>query len=113
LQRLRRRQDFLAAAKARSVAMPGLILQGRDRRDGLPPRIGFTVTKKLGGAVIRNRIRRRLREAARLTLPGLVQEGFDYVVIGRGGTGARKFIDLQEDLRLGLQRLHGAAKVEA
>jgi ribonuclease P protein component len=108
LDRLRRRQDFLAAAKGRSIAMPGLILQVRDREDGASPRIGFTVTRKIGGAVLRNRVRRRLREAARLALPAIAMDGFDYVLIGRGQTADRNFADLQNDLRAAVDRLHRA-----
>jgi ribonuclease P protein component len=106
MERLRRRQDFIAAAKALHAAMPSLVVQARDRDDGLAPRVGFTATKKLGNAVIRNRIRRRLREAARLTLPALARSGFDYVLIGRAGAAKRPFAELQKDLNSALKRLH-------
>jgi ribonuclease P protein component len=112
LERLRRRQDFLAARNGRSIAMPGLILQARDRKDGKPPRTGFTVSKKVGGAVQRNRVRRRLREAARLSMNDLVRDGYDYVLIGRGQTAERNFADLQNDLRMALERLHRASAKE-
>ena len=66
----RRRAEFLrAAAKGRKAPMPGLVLQALPRDDQAPARLGFTVTKKIGNAVIRNRTRRRLKEAARLVLP--------------------------------------------
>jgi ribonuclease P protein component len=71
------------------------------------------VSKKIGGAVQRNRVRRRLREAARLTLPDLAQGGFDYVLIGRGGTAERSFADLRNDLRQALERLHRATPKES
>src|ERR1700752_4560536 len=65
--RLTRRAEFLrAAAKGRKAPMPGLVLQALPREDRGPARLGFTVTKKIGNAVIRNRTRRRLKEAARL-----------------------------------------------
>ena len=64
MERLKRRQDFVAAAKAAYAAMPGMVVQARDRKDANHPRVGFTATKKLGNAVIRNRIKRRLREIA-------------------------------------------------
>ena len=57
----------------------------------VPARLGFTVTKKVGNAVIRNRTRRRLKEAARLLLRERVVVGVDLVVIGRDGTRARPF----------------------
>jgi ribonuclease P protein component len=106
MQRLTRRQDFLAAARAASQAMPGLVVQMRARGDDEAARIGFTCTRKLGNAVTRNRIKRRLREAARLTLPGLARAGHDYVLIGRMTSGQRPFSALQQDLVIALQRLH-------
>lgn len=104
--RLVRREDFLAARQAFSVAVPGLVLQARLRPDEGPARIGFTVTKKLGNAVVRNRIKRRLRESARLTLPALARPGFDYVLIGRHQTAARDFLALNHDLSEALRRAH-------
>ena len=86
--------------------MPGMVVQARDRKDEAEPRVGFTTTKKLGNAVIRNRIRRRLREAARLTLPEVARRGFDYVLIGRAGAADRPFAELQKDLNSALKRLH-------
>jgi ribonuclease P protein component len=83
MQRLKRRKEFLAAARAASRAAPGVVVQMRRRGDEDAARIGFTVTKKLGGAVERNRIRRRIKEAVRLALPGRVLPGRDYVFIGR------------------------------
>ncbi len=106
MQRLKHRRDFLAAAKALSQAMPGLVLQGRARGDDAPPRVGFTCTKKIGNAVLRNRVRRRLREAARLTLGENGHAGFDYVLIGRAGTANRTFEALQKDIISALQRIH-------
>ena len=106
MERLRRRQDFIAAAKALHAAMPDMVVQARDRKDEAKPRVGFTTTKKLGNAVIRNRIRRRLREAARLTLPAIARPGFDYVLIGRAGAADRPFAELRKDLNSALKRLH-------
>jgi ribonuclease P protein component len=105
IDRLLKRQDFLAA-QARSFAAKGVVVQMRDRKDGKPARLGFTVTKKLGGAVTRNRIKRRLREAARLTLPELAEPGHDYVLIGRASGLDRPFSSLQNDIRTALKRLH-------
>lgn len=114
MDRMKRRQEFLAAAKGLSVSMPGLVLQGLDRKDGLPARLGFTCSKKIGNAVARNRAKRRLREAARLAIGLVAQPGHDYVLIGRAATAGRKFEDLQQDLKTAIGRLHdrrqGAAK---
>ena len=106
MDRIRKRPDFLAAARSASKAMPGVVVQLRNRRDEAPARVGFTVTKKLGNAVTRNRIKRRLREAARLTLPDSASPGFDYVLIGRAAGLQREFSGLQNDIRTALKALH-------
>jgi len=103
--RLKRRAEFLAvAASGRKAAASGLVLQALDRGDDAPPRLGFTVTRKVGNAVIRNRTRRRLKEAARLLLREGGPAGFDLVVIGRDRTRARPFSALIEDLRYAMRR---------
>ncbi|MFT3988805.1 ribonuclease P protein component [Aestuariivirga sp.] len=106
MQRLTRRQDFVAAAKASYAAMPGMVVQARDRADELEARVGFTATKKLGNAVVRNRIKRRLREIARLYLTQDARPGYDYVLIGRSPALTRPFADLHKDLISALKRLH-------
>jgi ribonuclease P protein component len=106
IERLKRRTDFLAAARERSHAAAGVVVQVRDRKDDGPPRVGFTVTKKLGSAVTRNRIKRRLREAARLCLPEAARRGYDYVLIGRAAGLKRSFASLQNDIAAALKRLH-------
>ena len=106
MERLKRRQDFLAAAKALYAAMPGLVVQARDRGDDAAARVGFTATKKLGNAVVRNCVKRRLREIARLDLSAAARPGFDYVLIGRAPTVDRPFGLLQSDLASALKRLH-------
>ena len=77
---------------------PGFILQLRDRGDADPARVGFTVSKKVGNAVIRNRTRRRLKEATRLLLDQSGLSGVDLVLIGRDGTRKRNFLTLQDDI---------------
>ncbi len=84
--------------------MPGLVLQALPRNDNAPARLGFTVTKKIGNAVIRNRTRRRLKEAARLVLAEQPVSGVDLVLIGREGTAKRDFAALQDDLRRALAK---------
>jgi ribonuclease P protein component len=79
------------------------------RRDDQPLiRAGFTATKKIGGAVVRNRAKRRLREAARLLLPELGRPGCDYVFIARGGTPTRPWPRLIDDVRSALISLAAA-----
>lgn len=103
--RLKKRAEFLrVASKGRKAPMPGLVLQALPRNDALPARLGFTVTKKVGNAVVRNRTRRRLKEAARLLLREHPVTGVDLVLIGRDGTRARPFPSLREDLVKALKR---------
>ncbi|WP_198371838.1 ribonuclease P protein component [Roseomonas rosulenta] len=102
--RLKKRRDFLrVASRGKRAARPGLVLQAAPG-DPCLLRVGFTVTKKVGNAVVRNRARRRLKEAARLTLPGTGAIGWDLVLIGRDGTGARDFATLIADLRGALRQ---------
>jgi ribonuclease P protein component len=106
LERLKRRADFLAAAKGRSLGRGAVLVQARDRMDGTATiRLGFTATRRIGGAVERNRARRRLREAVRMTAPALAQPGCDYVFVARGGTIARPWPALLDDVKSALIRL--------
>jgi ribonuclease P protein component len=129
-QRLKRRREFLHVARAgRKWAAPGLVLQVLDRHAvkntddcehienlsniGIGDRVnenvirvGFTVTRKIGGAVVRNRARRRLRAAVETVMPTHAAPGKDYVVIGRAKTNARLFSDLVGDLETALRKLN-------
>jgi ribonuclease P protein component len=102
---LRKRSDFLAANAGRRGATPGFILLVRNREDGDPVRrIGFTVSKKVGGAVVRNRMKRRFRALAREVLPVQGHSGSDHVMIGRSGGIERDFGLLREDLAKALEK---------
>jgi ribonuclease P protein component len=103
--RLQKRAEFLRVASAgKKAAVGGVVLQAMSRADALPARLGFTVTKKVGNAVVRNRTRRRLKEAARLLLADRPVVGADLVLIGRDSTRKRNFIALQGDIRRALER---------
>ncbi|WP_428407878.1 ribonuclease P protein component [Hyphococcus sp.] len=103
---IKKRQDFLAmrdADKAQSASF--LMLARKNPENGLAARLGLTVTKKLGGAVIRNRIRRRLRAAAREIFPAHAAPGTDYVLIARKAAYDRNFEALLDDMKRALLRL--------
>ena len=103
--RLKQRSEFLrVAAKGRKAPTHGVVLQALPREDAEPVRLGFTVTKKVGNAVIRNRTRRRLKEAARLLLNERPVVGFDLVLIGRDHTRGRPFRELQDDIRRAMKK---------
>ena len=106
IQRMKKRPQFLAAASSRSEASGAVVIQRRDRADGDPIiNVGFTATKKVGGSVIRNRARRRLKEAARLILPRCALPGSDYVFVARQGTPDRPWARLLDDVERALTRL--------
>jgi ribonuclease P protein component len=113
LPRLKKRRQFLRVArKGRKWATPGLVLQAK-RRDaaemdcGLEtgPRVGYTVSRKVGNAVSRNRAKRRLRAVAGQILPSHGRAGWDFVIIGRQATLERPFQRLIGDLETALRKL--------
>ena len=113
--RLKTRAEFLHVRGGKRDAAPSLVLQARQRQVGGGPsqqldpdlaRFGFTATKTLGGAVVRNRARRRLKEAVRLTGESHAIEGYDYVLIARAGTVQRPFTELIKDLERALSKVH-------
>ena len=106
MQRLRQRADFLTAATGARVPVSGFVLQALDRREDGPVRVGFTVSKKVGNAAERNRVRRRLREVVRLSPPARMRKGYDYVLIGRRAALELPFGRLVEDFDRALRRVH-------
>lgn len=130
--RLKTRPQFLAVAAARRKwVTPGLVLQAARRQHGndraapvacrapqrrepeapeAEVRVGFTVTRKVGNAVERNRVKRRLRAAAAEVFPRDGRAGTDYVVVGRAATLKRPFDALKADLEQAIRRLDGGPK---
>jgi len=112
VSRLTKRADFLRLGRGRKWAAPGLVLQ---MAQGTPHevRAGFTVTKRIGNAVVRNRVKRRLREVARAVLPLYALLGSDYVLVGREATLTRPFAVLVDDLKQALRKVHGGRPPKA
>jgi ribonuclease P protein component len=106
MERLKQRAAFLAAAKGARVAAGALVLQVHQRKTDAPPRFGFTVSKKVGNAVERNRVRRRLRDIVRRHAALLAQNGHDYVLIGRRAALNAPFGALAADFTGAVTRLH-------
>jgi ribonuclease P protein component len=105
------RPDFLAAAKARSCAKGAVVLQDRARKDDVDTvRVGFTATKKVGGAVVRNRAKRRMRAAARQMVPLFGRPGHDYVLIARNGAPTRPWGRLLDDVKSALLSLRAESE---
>jgi ribonuclease P protein component len=103
---LKKRADFLAANGGMRASTPGFILLVRDRKDSDEQmRVGFTVTKKIGGAVVRNRMKRRFRALAREIVPAKGIAGADHVMIGRSNGIERDYGLLRSDLAGALDRL--------
>ncbi|WP_332677693.1 ribonuclease P protein component [Brevundimonas sp.] len=106
IERMTSRPQFLAAAKGVSEARGAVVVQRLDRGDDRPVvRLGFTATRKVGNAVVRNRAKRRLKEAARAMAPLLAVPGSDYVFVARAGTADRPWDRLLDDVKSALTRL--------
>ena len=100
---IKKRQDFLSLRNARRTSRPGFLMLSKNNPEiGDSLRLGLTVTKKLGGAVIRNRIRRRLRAAAREVFPLHGSAGTDYVLVARKAAYDRNYADLLDDMKRAL-----------
>lgn len=103
---MRKRADFLAARRGEKRRGRLFLLEVFDRGDNDAPRLGLTVTKKAGNAVIRNLIRRRLKEAVRTYAADDMARGKDYVIVGRREIAAIPFDQLKSELS---RRMRGTA----
>jgi ribonuclease P protein component len=105
IQRLTKRSEFLFVRQGVRVSRGVVLIEARRQAEDGPIRVGFTASKKVGGAVQRNRARRRLREAARQLLPDLGLAGIDYVLVARQQTPDASWDALLDDVRNALIRL--------
>jgi ribonuclease P protein component len=109
MERLKRRVDFRAAAGAMRAPAAAFLVQARCRAECGAPRVGFTVSRQVGNAVERNRVRRRLREMVRLAGAQTLQAGHDYVLVGRRAALNRPFEQMLRDFAIAVRRIHAAA----
>jgi ribonuclease P protein component len=105
LRRLTKRTEFLFVRQGVRLARGSLLVEARRRTSAGPIGVGFTASRKVGGAVARNRARRRLREAARRLFPEYGLAGVDYVVVARAATPRVAWEALLDDMRNALIRL--------
>lgn len=115
LTTIRNRRDFLAASAQGKKIVTGTFVLQKTRRPKEHPvsekaRIGFTVTRKMGNAVKRNRIKRRLREAVKRVAPTFAESGCDYVVIARTKALACDFSELVRDMEFAFSRINANKK---
>ncbi len=117
---LKKRKDFLRAAKGLKSVAPSLILQAaQSLSTPYKPRLddgcylGFTATKKLGKAHLRNRVKRRLRAAAAACFPAQARAGTDYVLIGRYNTAETGFEKLKADMTKALEDINRQLEAKA
>jgi ribonuclease P protein component len=108
IHRLKKRASFLAAAKGATASRGAVVVQAVARmEDPASIGVGFTATRRVGGAVVRNRAKRRLREAARHLVPLHGKCGYDYVFVARAGTAKRPWPRLLDDIESALISLAG------
>ena len=107
---LKKRPEFLSVRGGTRASVTSFLMEAKRRPEGhkalAGPRFGFTVTKKLGGAVVRNRIRRRIKSAiAEVSAEG-ARDGFDYVIVARAAALERPYQEILSDVRRAFSLIH-------
>ncbi|MCH9765166.1 MAG: ribonuclease P protein component [Alphaproteobacteria bacterium] len=119
LQTLKKRQDFLRVRGGRRCQNAAFVMETKPRESlastdadsssgPMGPRFGFTITKKIGNAVTRNRIRRRLKHAIGQLAKEFAQPGYDYIIVARRSAATEPYVDLKKALERCFQRVHDA-----
>ena len=106
LEKLPKREDFLRLRRGARYSANTFTLQAKSRADSVKTRVGYTVTTKVGNAVVRNRIKRRLRAAVCQVFPSEAQAGFDYALIARRKAITAEFATIVQDLHRALDHVH-------
>ncbi len=106
IETLKKRSEFLALRSGKRFHAKAFILQSQKQMTTDRVRVGYTVTTKTGNAVVRNRIKRRLREAVRTSFPCHAKSGHDYVLIGKAPAIEQKFDRIVNDLNTALDHVH-------
>ncbi|MFC3052275.1 ribonuclease P protein component [Kordiimonas pumila] len=113
LTRLTKRPEYLAvAATRRKWVTPSFILQAKPAASDSQPRTGYTVSKKVGNAVIRSKARRRLKEASRTIMAANGQPGWEYVFVGRQAAFDYPFEKMKADIKWALAKLASNADLQ-
>lgn len=113
IEKLRKRAQFLFVRQGARASKGAVLVEARRRVEDGPIGVGFTASKKVGGAVVRNRAKRRLREAARQLLPEYGLAGVDYVLVARQSTPDAEWAGLLDDLENALIRLRAELQAGA
>lgn len=106
---LKKRSDFLRLRSGKRISTKSIVveakaIEGLNERPG--PSVGYTVTKKVGNAIVRNRIKRRLRACVSQVFPDKSKSNYDYVIIGKKAALTRNFTSILKDLEQALDQLH-------
>ena len=112
IQTIKKRRDFLKGNNAPYAVMKSVVVQSYVRTDEVVETdecvmMGITCSKKVGNAVIRNRAKRRLREAGKIVLKGIGSKKTNYIFIARKAVTVKvKFTDLCRDIEVGIKKIH-------